>query len=54
MHDTRMIRLMEVLLHAGTQLAGWRAAEIHAAALATLGLTSEGYSSRSCGTTCGR
>jgi hypothetical protein len=44
MHDTRMIRLMEVLLHAGTQLAGWRTAEIHAAVLATFGLTSEGYS----------
>jgi len=23
-HDTRMLRLMEVLLHRGTQLGGWR------------------------------
>ena len=28
-HDTRMIRLMEVLLHGGTRLSGWRAAQIH-------------------------
>jgi hypothetical protein len=44
MHDTRMIRLMEVPLHAGTELAGWRTVEIQAAVLATFGLTSEGYS----------
>src|SRR5712691_13200234 len=25
-HDTRMLRLMEVLLHGGSQLAGWRTA----------------------------
>ena len=28
-HDIRMIRLMEVLLHAGTRVAGWRAIKIH-------------------------
>jgi hypothetical protein len=44
MHDTRMIRLMEVLLHAGTQLAGWRTLEIHTAVLTTFGLASESYS----------
>ena len=44
MHDTRMIRLMEVLLHAGTQLAGWRTAEIHTALLTTFGLTPTTYS----------
>lgn len=44
MHDTRMIRLMEVLLHAGTQLAGWRTAEIHTALLTAFGLTPTTYS----------
>jgi hypothetical protein len=34
-HDTRMIRLMEVLLHSGTRLSGWRAAQIHQAVLTT-------------------
>jgi hypothetical protein len=33
-HDTRMMRLMEVLLHGATQLNGWRSADIHAAILA--------------------
>ena len=27
--DTRMLRLIEVLLHGGSQLAGWRTAQIH-------------------------
>jgi hypothetical protein len=27
--DTRMIRLMEVFLHGGTRLAGWRATQVH-------------------------
>jgi hypothetical protein len=44
MHDTRMIRLMEILLHAGTQLAGWRTAEIHTARLTAFGLTPDTYS----------
>jgi len=43
-HDTRMMRLLEVLLHGGPQLAGWRTAEIHAAILAAFGLTVEHYS----------
>src|SRR5262249_5635815 len=43
-HDTRMIRLMEVLLHAGTQLAGWRTTGIHTALLTTFGLTPAAYS----------
>jgi hypothetical protein len=34
-HDTRMIRVMEVLLHGGTRLAGWRASQIHQAVLTT-------------------
>jgi hypothetical protein len=28
-HNTRTMRLMEVLLHGGTQLNGWRSADIH-------------------------
>ena len=43
-HDTRMMRLFEVLLHAGPQLAGWRTARIHAAILAAFGLTADRYS----------
>jgi len=43
-HDTRMLRLMEVLLHGGTQLAGWRTAQIHTAILQAFGLTPETYS----------
>jgi hypothetical protein len=43
-HDTRMMRLLEVLLHGGSQLAGWRAAQIHAAILEAFGLTAEAYS----------
>jgi len=38
-HDTLMIRLMEVLLHAGTQLNGWRSADMYQAILTTFGLT---------------
>ncbi|MGH8488433.1 MAG: hypothetical protein ACREXS_06100, partial [Gammaproteobacteria bacterium] len=30
-HNTPMIRLMEVLLHAGTLLGGWRASQLHEA-----------------------
>jgi hypothetical protein len=40
-HDTRMMRLLEVLLHGGPQLAGWRTAQIHSAILAAFGLTAE-------------
>lgn len=43
-HDTRMIRLMEVLLHAGTQLCGWRTVEGHTALLTTFGLAPDAYS----------
>jgi hypothetical protein len=30
-HDTRLLRLMEVLLHEGTQIQGWRTTDIHQA-----------------------
>ncbi len=44
LQDTRMLRLMEVLLHGGPQLAGWRTPQIHTAILQAFGLTSETYS----------
>jgi len=42
--DTRMVRLMEVLLHGGPQLAGWRTAQIHTALREAFGLTTDTYS----------
>jgi len=42
-HDTRMMRLMEVLLHGGTQLNGWRSADIHQAILTSFSLSAERY-----------
>jgi hypothetical protein len=42
-HDTRMIRLMEVLLHGGTTVGGWRTKDIHAALLTAFGLTADRY-----------
>ena len=41
--DTRMIRLMEVLLHSGTKVAGWRTAQIHEAILSAFGLKARSY-----------
>ena len=42
-HDTRMMRLMEVLLHGGTQLNGWRCADIHQTILNSFALSSDRY-----------
>jgi len=42
--DTRMVRLMEVLLDGGPQLVGWRTAQIHTAILEAFGLTTDTYS----------
>jgi len=42
-HDTRMMRLMEVLLHGGTQLNGWRSTDIHQTILASFGLSADRY-----------
>jgi hypothetical protein len=42
-YDTRIMRLMEVLLHGGVQLNGWRSADIHQAILTTFGLSSGAY-----------
>jgi hypothetical protein len=44
LHDTRMLRLMEVLLHTGTRVLGWRTAEIQQAILSSFGLTPDRYS----------
>lgn len=41
--DTRMLRLMEVLLHAGTQLSGWRTAQIYEAILTAFALSKQNY-----------
>jgi hypothetical protein len=41
--DTRMIRLMEVLLHSGTKIGGWRTAEIHESVLGTFSLKASTY-----------
>jgi hypothetical protein len=41
--DTRMIRLLEVLLHGGTHVGGWTAKEIHHAVLTTFGLSEARY-----------
>lgn len=42
-HDTRMIRLMEVLLHGGTTVGGWTARQIHEALLTTFELSPARY-----------
>jgi hypothetical protein len=42
-HDPRVIRLFEVLLHGGTHVGGWTAKEIHAAVLATFHLSDRAY-----------
>jgi hypothetical protein len=42
-HDTRMIRLLEVLLHNGTIVSGWRARQIHDAILTTFGIGADRY-----------
>jgi hypothetical protein len=42
-HDTRMIRLMEVLLHGGTVVSGWSTRQIHEAILTTFGIGADRY-----------
>ncbi len=44
LHDTRMLRLMEVLLHGGAQLAGWRTADMHRAVLEAFAIPPATYS----------
>ena len=43
LHDTRIIRLFEVLLHAGTTVSGWSAAQLHQAVLQTYRLAPDHY-----------
>jgi hypothetical protein len=42
-HDPRLIRLLEVLLHGGTHIGGWTANQIHHAILTTFGLSEDAY-----------
>jgi len=42
-HDTRIIRLLEVLLHGGTTVGGWTAKQIHEAVLTAFGLSPAAY-----------
>jgi len=42
-HDTRVIRLLEVLLHSGSNLGGWTAKQIHETVLTTFQLSARVY-----------
>src|SRR5580658_9179788 len=42
-HDARIIRLLEVLLHNGSTVGGWTAKEIHAAVVTTFQLSPKQY-----------
>ena len=42
-HDVRVIRLFEVLLHGGTHVGGWTAKQIHQAVLTTFHLSEQAY-----------
>jgi hypothetical protein len=42
-HDSRLLRLMETLLHEGTQIQGWSTAQIHHAITASFGLAPDAY-----------
>ncbi|HVI77706.1 MAG TPA: hypothetical protein VM715_05995 [Candidatus Acidoferrum sp.] len=42
-HDLRVIRLFEVLLHGGTHVGGWTAKQIHQAVITTFDLSDKAY-----------
>jgi len=42
-HDARIIRLLEVLLHGGNTVGGWTAKQIHSAVLTTFQLSAKAY-----------
>ena len=42
-HETRIIRLLEVLLHGGSNVSGWTSKQIHPAVLTTFGLADKSY-----------
>jgi len=44
LHDTRMIRLMEILLDGGTKISGWSSRQIHQALLARFRISEKSYS----------
>ena len=48
-----MIRLLKVLLHAGTSIGGWSARQIHASVLDRFDCRRRGTTSTACATTCG-
>jgi hypothetical protein len=43
-HETRIIRLLEILLHAGTEIGGWTAKQIHQTILTAFHLSANAYS----------
>jgi hypothetical protein len=43
-HETRIIRLLEVLLHGGSNVSGWTAKQIHQTVLSTFGIAEKSYS----------
>jgi hypothetical protein len=43
-HETRIIRLLEVLLHGGSHLSGWTSQQIHHTVLTTFGIAAKAYS----------
>ena len=42
-HETRIIRLLEVLLHGGSNVSGWSSKQIHQAVLTTFGIAAKSY-----------
>ena len=42
-HDTRIIRLLEVLLHGGSTVGGWTASQIHQAVITTFQISPRSY-----------
>src|SRR5437660_4656981 len=51
-HETRIIRLMEVLLHGSTHVGRWTAKQIHDAVLTTFGVSEYRYRSTNSATIC--
>ena len=43
-HEARIIRLLEVLLHGGSNVSGWTAKQIHQVVLTTFGVAEKSYS----------
>jgi hypothetical protein len=43
-HETRIIRLLEVLLHGGSNVSGWTAKQIHQTILTTFAIAEKSYS----------